>query len=377
LASNESNERIYHQSMFASPTSSGLLSLEQSEDLFHKLDRLSAQEQEKESRSTYLQDTFHIDELLREGAFSSVYQCRDKSTNKEYAVKKIAIISGTGRSIKREINVMKSLDQCPYVVQLHNVFRDADYYYLTLEMLSGGDLIDALDRKEVFSESEARIVGQKLLTAVAYMHEKRIAHRDIKADNIFVNATDTDIKLCDFGCAKVIENGLLHTLCGSAQYVAPEVLKQAGYDQQCDLWSVGVVVYSLLGGYLPFNGEANELPALVCSGEFHFHEKYWADISNEAKYLITSLLVVNPMQRFTAQQALIKSKWLRSMNKEEEHVYVPEQIAVPTVSKKKHTSLSPLSQLKRLRWGRGLLRMAKQPTTKLFLEDDGISSLQF
>jgi serine/threonine protein kinase len=329
---------------------------EEAEDLFRQLDRPATQEQNKESRS-YLHDTFNVKELLGEGGYSSVYHCHHKSSQKEYAVKQISTIadySDDGHSVEREIDVMKALDKCPYVVRLHEVFQDTDYHYLILEKLSGGDLVSALDRKEVFSESEARIVSHKLLQAVAYMHKLKIAHRDIKADNILLNASDTDIKLCDFGCAKAHEDGMMHTMCGSASYVAPEVLRQGGYDQQCDLWSVGVVIFCLLGGYLPFTAEPKKLPALVCSGEFVFHEKYWKDVSDDAKDFIQSLLVVNPAQRYTSQLALTKSKWLAPMsNKDDDHLPIPREIFIPGRSKKNISSRSPLN---RMLWGRPILR---------------------
>ncbi|KAL3922301.1 MAG: hypothetical protein SGILL_002276 [Bacillariaceae sp.] len=181
--------------------------------------------------------------------------------------------------------------------------------------MRGGDLLAKLQVKEVYTESEARIVSRRLLEAIDYCHKNKICHRDIKPENILLeNATDdTKIKLADFGCAKRV-NGKknLHTLCGSPQYVAPELYLHAeqGYDERCDLWSAGVVIYILLGGYAPFEGPNDDLPDIICDGFFEFHPLYWIQIPNAPKHLISNLLVVNPNRRLTTEQAL-QSEWLR------------------------------------------------------------------
>jgi serine/threonine protein kinase len=123
---------------------------------------------------------------------------------------------------------------------------------------------------------------------------------------------DTSIKIADFGFAKKVPRpNCLRTLCGTAQYVAPEVLelKDTGYDTRADMWSVGVVVYILLGGYAPFEGPVDLLAQAIISGEYEFHEKYWDEISTDAKDMISNLLQVNPEKRLTADDAL-QSPWM-------------------------------------------------------------------
>lgn len=118
---------------------------------------------------------------------------------------------------------------------------------------------------------------------------------------------DTSIKIADFGFAKKVPRpNCLRTLCGTAQYVAPEVLelKDTGYDTRADMWSVGVVVYILLGGYAPFEGPVDLLAQAIISGEYEFHEKYWDEISTDAKDMISNLLQVDPEIRLTADDAL-------------------------------------------------------------------------
>jgi serine/threonine protein kinase len=137
-----------------------------------------------------------------------------------------------------------------------------------------------------------------LLEAIYYCHKKHIAHRDIKPENILLASpdNDTDIKLADFGCAKrLIGPNCLFTLCGSPQYVAPEIYThETGYDERCDLWSAAVVIYVLLGGYAPFDAPEGDLPRTICEGWVEFHRKYWSEISDPPKDMIRSLLVVDP-----------------------------------------------------------------------------------
>lgn len=140
------------------------------------------------------------------------------------------------------------------------------------------------------------------------------AHRDIKLENLLLKEENNDatIKLADFGFAKKVkrENGL-KTFLGTPSFMAPEIfnLRTQGYDHRCDLWSVGVVVYALLGGYLPFEGSCEEMRALVMRGEYYFHDEYWTDISPSAKDLIASFLQLDPSSRPTAQQAM-SSCWM-------------------------------------------------------------------
>jgi serine/threonine protein kinase len=268
------------------------------------------------ARDKTFQQVYDLGALLGEGGYANVYKCIHKGNNYDYAVKEIneEEYDEGFQSLKQEIAVMKALYDCPHVVRLHDVFRQGGLCCLVMEGLKGGDLLDALYRKGTFSEKEAKKVSRTLLEAVAYCHKKEIAHRDIKLENILLisEESDTDIKLCDFGCSKVLtgEPDCLRTMCGSLQYCAPEVVdNENGYDQQCDLWSTGVVIYGLLAGYLPFDGAHNVLSSMICSGKYGFPDQQWSDISQEPKDLIQNLLVVNRKERFTAHQAL-NSNWL-------------------------------------------------------------------
>lgn len=258
--------------------------------------------------------------LLGEGGFAFVYRCKHKQNQYWYAVKEVDVDVYEGSDLKTEIAVMKTLFDSPYMVRLHDVFLEPHFTYLVMEEVKGGDLLDALERKQTYSVREARKVSRTLLEAVAWCHKKRIAHRDIKPENILLmhKGDDTSIKLCDFGCAKFFQPDTaansFHTMVGSPQYVAPEIYLadlHVGYGPQCDLWSTGVVIYVLLGGYCPFDADNPfDLSKYICEGYFKFHSKYWNHVPDAPRELIKHLLVVDPLQRWNSKQAL-DCTWLR------------------------------------------------------------------
>ena len=261
-------------------------------------------------------------EVLGEGGFAIVYRCVHKERRYSYAVKDVlnASYEVSGENIKVEIASLKKLRDGPYIVRLLDVYTTPERTYLVMEEMKGGDLLARLVEKEVFSENESRRISRRLIEAIFYCHKKHIAHRDIKLENILLSdpMDDTKIKLADFGCAHPFTPGTkcLRTLCGSPQYAAPELFMHVGgYDEKCDLWSAGIVIFVLLGGYAPFEGPPEDLPRIICEGYVDFPSVYWENISNEPKNLIKSLLVVNPDDRATTEDA-IDSEWLRRRDKE-------------------------------------------------------------
>eukprot|EP00980_Cylindrotheca_fusiformis_P001373 scaffold344_cov130-Cylindrotheca_fusiformis.AAC.4 len=268
-------------------------------------------------------ECYDKEEQLGEGGFAVVYRCRHKERGNVYAVKEIENEeyegSGVGNTIKEEINAMKRLREIPYIVRLLDVFKEYDRTFMIMEEMKGGDLLDKIEEKEFYPEDECRKLSRRLFEAIYFCHKKRIVHRDIKPENILLESPydDTKIRLADFGCAKqMTSDTILTTMCGTPQYVAPEVYMQRnGYDEKCDLWSAAVVVYLLLGGYVPFDGEDMELPKIVCAGHFEFHDKFWKHISDAPKKLIKDLLRVDPEERATITNVLDVG-WLRRQDKE-------------------------------------------------------------
>ena len=272
-------------------------------------------------------DVYEKGGILGEGGFAFVYQCRHVENRHTYAVKECMKAesdhNGNPDEIKAEIKALRLVKESSLFVRLLDVFDLADRTYLVMEEMKGGDLLDKLGEVEVYEEWEARKLMRTLLEAVAYCHKRKICHRDIKPENILLpRANDiTLIKLADFGCAKRWKkSNEMETLCGSPQYVAPEVVGErpsgGGYGCQCDLWSCGVVLYIILGGYAPFESDDElELVDMICDGEYEFHEEYWGEIEIAPQDLISQLLEVNPRKRLTARQSL-SSPWLRRRDRD-------------------------------------------------------------
>lgn len=267
--------------------------------------------------NTTFQECYEQECLLGQGGFADVYRCRHKHRGNHYAVKEIIYNCYEEESsdcVREEINALKRLREGCYIIRLLDVFQEADRSYLIMEEMKGGDLLERIYEKLVFTEPDTRRLTRKLLESVRFCHKKKVAHRDIKPENILLTSpnSDTDIKLADFGCAKYMRKpNCLQTLCGSTQYTAPELYTHKnGYNERCDNWSIGIVIFILLGGYAPFDGEEEDMPKIICTGKFTFHPGYWKDVPEAPRDVIRSLLKVNPKERATLEEAM-DSEWLR------------------------------------------------------------------
>ncbi|XP_061483264.1 ribosomal protein S6 kinase alpha-3 isoform X4 [Rhineura floridana] len=198
------------------------------------------------------------------------------------------------------------------------VYDDGKYVYLVTELMKGGELLDKILRQKFFSEREASAVLLTITKTVEYLHAQGVVHRDLKPSNILYvdeSGNPESIRICDFGFAKQLraENGLLMTPCYTANFVAPEVLKRQGYDAACDIWSLGVLLYTMLTGYTPFANGPDDTPeeilARIGSGKFSLSGGYWNSVSDTAKDLVSKMLHVDPHQRLTAAQVL-RHPWI-------------------------------------------------------------------
>jgi serine/threonine protein kinase len=222
---------------------------------------------------------------------------------------------------ENEINILRALKECPFVVHIEATFHEADHSYIVMEEMGGGDLLEKMATKIGYKEDEARVVAITLLEAVCYCHNMGIAHRDIKPENILLlhDDEDTTVQLADFGLTKRFRNHEtgevqpLLTFCGSPEYASSEVFnREEGetYDERCYIWSIGTVIYVLLAGYAPFQTDTQEeMIDLVGRGKFQFHNSYWAHITLDAKELVAGLLQVDTDERWTLEEALTCS-WL-------------------------------------------------------------------
>ena len=255
-------------------------------------------------------------QLLEEGFFSVTHEAFHRQSKLPCAVKRAMrtdLDEASAVALHDEISALQIVADCPYVLKLYDVFDEPDATFIVMERLKGGSIIDRINERTCYSEPDAKAVVERVLMALEYCHNRRIAVRNLKCENLILTSRGSyvDVKISDFGFAKrVLYPNSLVTQCGTEGYTAPEILEhRPAYDVQCDMWSLGVVTYLLLGGYRPFRGDSNEIMRQIRYGEYKFNKRYWSEISEEAKILISRMLTVNPIVRITATAAL-QSDWL-------------------------------------------------------------------
>uniref|UniRef100_A0A3P9K719 Ribosomal protein S6 kinase n=1 Tax=Oryzias latipes TaxID=8090 RepID=A0A3P9K719_ORYLA len=244
---------------------------------------------------------------LGEGSFSICRRCTHKKTGHKYAVKIVS--KRMEAQTQREIAALKLCDGHPNIVKLHEIYHDQLHTFLVLELLGGGELLERIRRKQHFSETEASRIMRRLVSAVSHMHDVGVVHRDLKPENLLFTdeSENSGIKIIDFGFARLKppDQQLLKTPCFTLQYAAPEILKYDGYDESCDLWSLGVILYTMLSGQVPFQCQeptlthtsAEEIMKKIKQGDFSFEGEAWRNVSQQAKDLIQELLTVDPNKR--------------------------------------------------------------------------------
>jgi calcium-dependent protein kinase len=198
----------------------------------------------------------------------------------------------------------------PHIARLVNVYETPKTLSLVMECCEGGELFDRLKDVKRLPEPEAAHVTQQMLLAVHYLHSHGIAHRDLKLENfLFDQRGGNLLKLIDFGFSRFCDQTgpprlrRMRTACGTLNYAAPEVLVDT-YTNQCDLWSLGVIVFIIVSGAMPFKGSSSSMRDKIVAGDFIMRKEHWARISDTCKHFITSLLIVEPEVRLTAKQAL-------------------------------------------------------------------------
>ncbi|CAO2587135.1 Ribosomal protein S6 kinase alpha-5 [Lemmus lemmus] len=311
------------------------------------------------------------DKPLGEGSFSICRKCVHKKSNQAFAVKIIS--KRMEANTQKEITALKLCEGHPNIVKLHEVFHDQVFHrlpqsmhrvqfltsvigaalphchlpclkllcfsilfsdtgqtsqpsqlhtFLVMELLNGGELLERIKKKQHFSESEASYIMRKLVSAVSHMHDVGVVHRDLKPENLlFTDENDNlEIKVIDFGFARLKppDNQPLKTPCFTLHYAAPELLTHNGYDESCDLWSLGVILYTMLSGQVPFQSHdrsltctsAVEIMKKIKKGDFSFEGEAWKNVSQEAKDLIQGLLTVDPNKRLK-MSGLRFNEWLQ------------------------------------------------------------------
>ncbi|XP_057208215.1 MAP/microtubule affinity-regulating kinase 3 isoform X4 [Triplophysa rosa] len=260
---------------------------------------------------------YRLLKTIGKGNFAKVKLARHILTGREVAIKiidKTQLNPTSLQKLFREVRIMKILNH-PNIVKLFEVIETEKTLYLIMEYASGGEVFDYLVAHGRMKEKEARAKFRQIVSAVQYCHQKRIVHRDLKAENLLLDA-DMNIKIADFGFSNEFTIGnKLDTFCGSPPYAAPELFQGKKYDgPEVDVWSLGVILYTLVSGSLPFDGQnLKELRERVLRGKYRIPFYMSTDCEN----LLKRFLVLNPVKRGTLEQ-IMKDRWINAGSEEDE-----------------------------------------------------------
>ncbi|XP_074480508.1 serine/threonine-protein kinase MARK2 isoform X7 [Sebastes fasciatus] len=260
---------------------------------------------------------YRLLKTIGKGNFAKVKLARHVLTGKEVAVKiidKTQLNSSSLQKLFREVRIMKMLNH-PNIVKLFEVIETEKTLYLVMEYASGGEVFDYLVAHGRMKEKEARAKFRQIVSAVQYCHQKCIVHRDLKAENLLLDA-DMNIKIADFGFSNEFTLGnKLDTFCGSPPYAAPELFQGKKYDgPEVDVWSLGVILYTLVSGSLPFDGQnLKELRERVLRGKYRIPFYMSTDCEN----LLKKFLILNPSKRGSLEQ-IMRDRWMNVGHEEEE-----------------------------------------------------------
>ncbi|XP_047249114.1 MAP/microtubule affinity-regulating kinase 3a isoform X16 [Girardinichthys multiradiatus] len=260
---------------------------------------------------------YRLLKTIGKGNFAKVKLARHILTGREVAIKiidKTQLNPNSLQKLFREVRIMKILNH-PNIVKLFEVIETERTLYLVMEYASGGEVFDYLVAHGRMKEKEARAKFRQIVSAVQYCHQKHIVHRDLKAENLLLDA-DMNIKIADFGFSNEFTLGnKLDTFCGSPPYAAPELFQGKKYDgPEVDVWSLGVILYTLVSGSLPFDGQnLKELRERVLRGKYRIPFYMSTDCEN----LLKRFLVLSPAKRGTLEQ-IMKDRWINAGYEEDE-----------------------------------------------------------
>jgi len=265
-------------------------------------------------------ENYDVRKKLGEGSYGVVWKVEHRQTGLPRAMKKIIKNPKSKKEseneIQNEINILKRMDH-PNIVKIFEFYNTPEGFYLITEFCGGGELFQEVVDHAPFAENIAASIMYQIFSAVNYCHNMNIIHRDLKPENILIDKKEGkryNIKIIDFGTAKIYEkNKSERKVIGSSYYIAPEVLTE-NYNQICDLWSCGVILYILLSGKAPFSGKSDQLIIdKIKIGKYNMQIKQFENVSSEAKDLIVNLLQKNPNKRYNATKAL-EHAWFKKLD---------------------------------------------------------------
>jgi calcium-dependent protein kinase len=248
---------------------------------------------------------------LGSGSFGTVREAIHKTTRNVRAVKILKKSEQDEEKLFLEVDILARLSH-PNIMQIYEFYDDNSNFYIVSEYCPGGELFDCITEKGFFTEKEASFLLKQILSGICYSHENKIVHRDLKPENILLDDKSDNpiLKLIDWGGARYFtKNKKMNRINGTPYYIAPEVLSES-YDEKCDIWSCGVILYVLLCGYPPFNGESDsDIMMSVRKGQYDFPVEEWSTISKDAKDLVSKMLKFDPKKRYSAKECLSHS-WI-------------------------------------------------------------------
>ena len=270
-----------------------------------------------------IKDKYEMGKKLGSGSYGQVYLCINKRTKEKVAVKVIKKgkkNNNLNQNIIQEIDILKILEHSN-IINLFEFYEGKFNYYLVTEYCMNGNLFDFIRKSpNLISESRASVILFQILSAINYCHSKKIIHRDIKPENIMLDMKLTSgyplVKIIDFGTSKIIENEYENEFIGTPYFIAPEVIKKQ-YNNKCDLWSIGVLLYFIITKKRPFTGKNfEEVFNNIQNNEIDFNINGLNNSSEELKDLITNLLKKNPDERLSAEEALNHNWFIKNKTKE-------------------------------------------------------------
>ena len=293
-------------------------------------------------------DYYEVIKKLGQGSYGKVYSVKNKQTGEIRACKQISKQMLPDLNLfKNEMNIMSTITH-PNIIKIFEIFEDDRYYYIIIEKCNGGELFEKLTKRiqegKLYTEKFAATIFQQLMSAIAYCHSKGICHRDLKLENLLYlnegNEENNPIKVIDFGMGEKFDSKTKMKLkVGSAYYMSPEVLK-GKYNEKCDIWSAGVILYILLTGNPPFNGRNDkEIYDSILSGKYSVDKK----MSKYIKDLLSKMLC--PEDKRLSAVEVLQDKWFKKMEEKKKKNENDDIIDFDIKNFKKYTESNKIRNL--------------------------------